>query len=519
MEAVNQAPSRRLRSNVVINLVRTLTLTLLSFITFPYVTRALGDSLFGWYNWANTFVYYFLILAKISIPNVAIRECAKVKNDKEALSRKVQGFFFLQAITTLLSFGSMVGIAAAVPSLWDSRQLIFLLSINFLAGAFSFEWVYIALEKHTYITIRSISLIALSSLLTFLFIHHYDTESFAINSVYVYALIAISYTLLTSLINAIILPKYISFSIKGPFDFKGMAKPLLTLFLISIALTLYNQTDAFLLGVIDKTASVGSYAVGIKGIEIIITLTTSLYAVFLPRSTALYEKEDKTEYRKLLSYSFNVVFFIAIPAIATMASLSTPITELISGSSDAASGQYNDANIILACLCSMMLTYSIGDAVYNEILLPQKKEKEYLIAMTLGFIANVGLSMLFAYVIFPQRKAIGVALATSITDLLMAAYLFIKTKNWSKKPLFNLNNAKILIVGILIFALTFFLSPLLRSAFVNNGMSLWQADLFTLLIFLVGDGFIYLGLLALLKENIVFSLLPKRKKKNDGPNE
>ena len=53
------------RINVIVNIIRTLVLTLLSFITFPWVCRYLGDSAVGAYTWANTFVAYFLILAKI----------------------------------------------------------------------------------------------------------------------------------------------------------------------------------------------------------------------------------------------------------------------------------------------------------------------------------------------------------------------------------------------------------------------------------------------------------------------
>ena len=64
--AKKTAPSN-VRANVVINLIRTLTMTILSFITFPYVTRALGDQVFGLYTWANTFVYYFLIHDKSSV--------------------------------------------------------------------------------------------------------------------------------------------------------------------------------------------------------------------------------------------------------------------------------------------------------------------------------------------------------------------------------------------------------------------------------------------------------------------
>ena len=91
------------RINVIVNIIRTLVLTLLSFITFPWVCRYLGDSAVGAYTWANTFVAYFLILAKIGIPNLAVRECVKVRDDKEKLSNKVQGFFLLQLVATTFS--------------------------------------------------------------------------------------------------------------------------------------------------------------------------------------------------------------------------------------------------------------------------------------------------------------------------------------------------------------------------------------------------------------------------------
>ena len=71
----------RTRTNVIINIARTIVLTVLSFITFPWVCRYLGSSALGAYTWANTFVAYFLVLAKIGIPNLAVRECVKVKND------------------------------------------------------------------------------------------------------------------------------------------------------------------------------------------------------------------------------------------------------------------------------------------------------------------------------------------------------------------------------------------------------------------------------------------------------
>lgn len=501
------------RSNVIINLIRTLTMTILSFLTYPYITRALGDQVFGLYSWANAFVYYFLVLAKISIPNLAIRECSKAKDDPEKLASLAKTFFLIQGITTLLSFGLMCLFVLSVPSLFESKELIFLLSLNFLAGAFSFEWIYIALEKHFYITVRSISFIAIGALLTFLFIRRSDTQAFLMGEVYIYALIAISYTLLTSFANCLLLPRCISLRKAKLCPIKPLVRPLLVLFLISFALTLYNQTDQFLLGLIDASkASVGSYSVGVKGIDIVITLITSLYAVFLPRASYYYSKENKRFYQILINGSFALTFFIAIPAIATMASMAKPITSLISGSEDVLSGSnmYQDADWVLITLSLMMLTYSLGDNIYNEILLPMKKEKYYLYAMTTGVILNVSLSVLFALVFFKDHPAIGVALATGVSDLLLCIYLVYVSRQYSLKAVFNANNLKIVSVGAAIGALSYFLCPFLSTVLSRILEEAWEISLCSLLITVALDAFIYLLSLFLLKEQTIYSFFKKK---------
>ena len=497
--------SLTVRSNVAINLVRTLAMTLLSFITFPFITRALGDEAFGLYSWANSFVYYFLILAKISIPNLAIRECVKAKGDREQLSATVQKFFLLQSFTTLASFALLCIFVFSVPSLYSEAEIIFLLSINFLVGVFSFEWVYIALEKHFYITVRSVFLIAFSSCCTFLFI---KPTAYPEQYLYLYSAIAILPTIGTSIFNCIFLHRYVSLRKTTRFSFRPLIKPLSTMALLSFALTVYNQTDEFILGFVDPSkAAVGAYAVGVKGVDIIITLTTSLYAVFLPRASYYHELEDKAPYKRLLDYSFNITFFIAVPAIATMTSLSLPITALISGGD--MSSSYQDANWILFALCFMMLTYSLSDNIYNEILIPERKEKYYLYAMAMGVALNIGLSLLFALVVMKDRAGLGVAIATMIADVCVLVLLYFLSRKYAKGAIFNLNNLKITAFGIAIFLLNFFVLPLLLK--MDWGDST-QAGIYlgSGLILLAADAAIYLVGLRLTKEKLVCSLFRRK---------
>lgn len=497
-----------IRVNVVINIIRTIVLTLLSFVTFPWVCRYLMDEAMGLYTWLTTFTGYFLILARIGIPNLAIRECVKVRDNKELLSNKVQSFFLLQMIATALSFIVMVGVIFSVPSLRASKDLIFILSLNFLSGAFSFEWVFIALEKQYYMSVRSIIVLATTAILIISFV---TTPS----DIYIYAFLTVLGTILTIIINVIYVRPYISFKKTMPYSYKEYIRPLLILFSLSFVISLYNQIDTFILGFIDESkAEVASYSVGVKGIDIIIGIMSALSTVFVPRSAFYYEKEDKRFFNNLNRYSINIGIFITIPAVITMSVLAAPICSLISGNYYLSlSSEYGTSYLVLIILASMMVTYSISEMIYGQILLPMKKEKYYLFTLLGGAMLNMILCVIFSLYVFPTHPSIGIAISTMIVEILVILTLTIISWKWIKRAVFNKNNLKILIAGVLILIASILLSnPLLnwyQEIFSNLGIG--YIYILQILSIVVIDALIYIGSLLIMKENLILSFLGKRK--------
>lgn len=490
-----------IRTNVIVNLIRTLALTVLSFMTFPWVCRVLGDARLGLYTWCNTFVYYFLVLAKIGLPNLAIRECVKVRDNKEQLSSKVQGFFLLQSITTILSFGLMCSFVFAIPSLFDAKSIIFLLAINFVSGAFSFEWVFIALEKQFYISVRSIIVLALSALLIIVLVKNPD-------DVYIYALITAGVTVITSIVNCFFVSKFVSFKKTMPYNLKQYTKPLITLCVLSFMLALYNQTDTFILGFININKSeVGSYSVGIKGIEIVIGVITSLSTVFIPRSTHYYNMEDKRFFRNLLRYSVNICTFIVIPAIITMCFLSKEICLLIAGEDG-----FINASSVLIILSAMMLTYSLGDIIYGQVLIPMKKEKYYLYSMLGGVVLNVLLSLLFALTLFKSTPALGVAIATLVTDVIVLAFLLYVSWKWVNKAIFSINNLKLLIAGAIIAIPSFIFTTICPLGSLFTSLDTTSQIITQMILVVLIDAIIYVVSLIIIKEDLVYSFIKKTPK-------
>lgn len=495
--------NKEIRANVVVNLIRTITMTLLSFITFPVVCRLLGDSILGSFSWASSFIYYFLVLSKISIPNIAVRECAKYKDDPIKLSMKVQEFFIMQAITTLASFIFMCLIVFTIPSFQNelNQSLIFILSLNFLTSVFAFEWVFMALEKQTFIAIRSIIILTIVDILILAFVKHPD-------DVYTYAFITTLTTILTVITNLFYLPKLVKFKKVGKYNFKQYLPSLLILFGISFSLAIYNKTDTFILGLIDETKkSVGSYTVGIKGVDIVIGLFTSLSTVFMPKASQYAAIKDEEKLTKLNIYSTNLCLLIVTLVIGLMISLSTPITSLISGNYQ--NNGYDDANYVLIALCSLTLTYSLSHLIYTNILIPLKKEKIYLYSLLIGCLLNIGLSLLFGLVLFKNNPSIGVAIATSISDIFVFIFLVSFTWKYSRKMLFNLNNLKIVLTGIIIAIVSCFVGPIILDN-LNQNLKIQISYIIEICIIFLSSFVIYLVSMILLKEKLIRNIFFKK---------
>ena len=484
------------RSNVIVNLIRTVTMTILSFVTFPYVCRVLGDSMFGLYSWAVSFVYYFLVIARISIPNIAVREIVKVKNDPEKLSQKTHEFFIIQAITTLLSFGLLCAVFFSVPAFKINlaEPVVFILSLNFLTGVLSFEWLFTAFEKHTYMAFRSIVVATIVDILIFALVKYPEHLP-------LYAFLCVLTTILTVVSNLIYLPFVVKLKKPKELNFKQYLPTIGIMFAISVVAAVYDKTDTFILGLLDTSkAAVGSYAVGMKGVEIVIGVITALSTVFIPRATAYYAANDERQFKNINIYASNICLFIVMPAIVLMICLSKPLTLLIGGTYG-----YQNANMVLIALASLMLTFSICNIIYTQILIPMKREKTYLFTILFGAITNIVFSLLFGMVFWKNNPAFGVALGTAITDALVLLIMFLLTWEHSRYILLNKNNIVIIGVSALLIASTILLNKYLDF----NMKKLEDAMLVKIAVIFGIDLVIYLVGCFLAKEKLVRSFFKK----------
>ena len=90
---------KSIRKNAAFNVMKTAMSMLFPLITFPYASRILSPEGIGKVNFANSIVAYFTLIAGLGIEFYGIREGAKVRHDKDKLSKLTMELFLLNLIS------------------------------------------------------------------------------------------------------------------------------------------------------------------------------------------------------------------------------------------------------------------------------------------------------------------------------------------------------------------------------------------------------------------------------------
>jgi O-antigen/teichoic acid export membrane protein len=79
--------TKSLKVNSVINIIKTVLSIIFPLITFPYASRVLGVNGIGRVDYANSISNYFVLFAELGITTYAVREGAKIRENKEQLNQ------------------------------------------------------------------------------------------------------------------------------------------------------------------------------------------------------------------------------------------------------------------------------------------------------------------------------------------------------------------------------------------------------------------------------------------------
>lgn len=372
---------KSLKLNVILNMMLTLSGIIFPLITFPYVTRVLQPEGTGRIAFANSVVNYFSMLAAMGIPTYGIRTCAKVRDDKTALSRTVHEIMTVNLIMTVLSYIFLFIAVAMIEKLRDMSYIIAVFSLNFIFALIGVEWLYKALECYSYITARSLIMKALAVILMFVFVR--TKEDYI-----AYAAILVLANTGYGILNFINLRKYVSFRGFGKCNYIRHIKPIIIFFAMSVATTVYTNLDTTMLGFMRGNAEVGIYDVAVKIKVILVSIVTSLGTVLLPRASYYIENKLNSDFFRVSGKALEFVLALAIPCTIAFSIAANQCIVFISGNTYAA------ATIPMRIIMPTLIFIGLTNIIGLQMLVPLGREKAVLCSEVVGAAIDFILNML-----------------------------------------------------------------------------------------------------------------------------
>ena len=298
---------RSIKTNYFLNMLRVGLGTLVGLFTMPYINRVLGAESLGKVEYIYSVVSYFVLFSALGVPMYGIREVAKIREDEAGRTKLVVELLTILGVTTVISYAFIFGIILNLDHFKDSRDLIVLMSTIILFGNLGVEWFYQGMENQLYITVRYIIIRIITLVLLFVLVKSSEDYIY-------YGFIVVLTTVGGNLFNIFYLRKHINLSLVNfkKLQIKRHIKPILTIFVATVSVSIYLQLDNIMLGSIGGEKAVGYYAVANKLIRFIILFITTLGAVMLPRLSNLITT-DKSLYLQYAQKSINYILIIAIP--------------------------------------------------------------------------------------------------------------------------------------------------------------------------------------------------------------
>ena len=392
-----------IKKNSIFNILTRILGMVFPIITFPYASRILLPDGLGKINFANSIIDLFVLLAGLGIGSYATREAAKVRDERNTLSKFVTEVVIINFFSTLAAF-AILGLALAFSEkLQDYKTLLMIASSRILLATFGVDWLFAAQEEFRYITRRTFFFQIISLIFLFVFVRSPKD----INKYMVFTVLSAAGA---NVCNFFYARKFYDFSFSKNLQIKKHFKPIFILFASALAASTYMILDKTMIGIMRTDAEVGYYAAASKIGRMFILVLAAITGVSLPR-LSYYMENDKEKYKSLLNNTANILQALSMPIAVGLALLARPVIILFCGKN------YEPAITCMQILSATVFVTTFSTVITDLVFVARRKNAYVLYPVVFGSCVNFLLNLF----LIPRYGINGAAIASITSEILMLA--------------------------------------------------------------------------------------------------
>ena len=390
-----------IRVNFAYKSLLTVSFYLMSFISFPYISRLFGVERLGLVNFVDNTVNYFLLFATMGINTLGVREIAAVKEDRESRSKVAAALLGINLLFTLATLVVYFVVIATIPRLREYSDLFYLGAVKILFTALIVEWFFTGIENFKYITLRSIAIRSCYIAAIFLTIRHGEQYR-------LYWLLSVAAVVVNAVVNLAYARRYIDLHLKDLLDLRYM-KSNLTLGIYAIMTSMYLTFNVMYLGLVTDNTEVGYYTTAFKVYSVILGFFSAFASVMLPRMSAIVAAGDKQSFERLVIRSFDAVATFSTPIVLCSTIFAPQIIRVLAGTG------YEGAVVPMQIIMPTICLVAISQVMTLQVLMPMRRERILLIISIVG----AAVSVIANALIVKQLHSIGSAIVLLVAEVVV----------------------------------------------------------------------------------------------------
>ncbi len=473
---------KSITKNYIYNLLYQILITIVPLITTPYLSRVLGAEKIGIYSYTLSITTYFILLGSLGVGTYGQREIAYVRDNEKLRTKTFYEILILRFVTLLIS---MVLFYITFASRGEYSCYYKILMLEIIANMIDISWFFQGQEEFKKTVMRNTVVKVISIICIFLFIKN---QNDLIKYFFIYA----TSTLLGNLSLWMYVPKYTTKINLKSLNILRHLKPTIELFIPQVAVQIYTVLDKTMIGtIVSEKTEVGYYEQAQKIVKLMVTISTALGTVMVPRMANTYALGDKKKIKEYMNNSFHFVLLISIPLMMGIISISNKFVPVFYGSG------YEKVITLINIISPIILVIGLSNVTGTQYLIPTGQQAKYTKSVVLGAIINFGLN----FMLIKKYGAIGASIATVIAEIVVTSiqfYLLKKEINFKSVIMMSKNY---FIASIIMF----FVSFLIGIKINNNMLSI---------ILQVFAGVVsYIAVLMFLKDDFVYIAIDKIKQK------
>lgn len=401
---MNNRSNKKLANNIMLSSAYQIMVMIVPVLTTPYVTRIFDVTLMGEYNLSLSIVSIFVVAAQFGLPSYGSREIAIAKTDLERQNIFFQLLtmqFFLSIFLFFLCNILFIGLAN-----FSNKPLFFIQSLLILVNIFDFSWFFVGIEEIGKTVLRN----AFTKIFTTLTIFVLIKSEKQIN---IYALINVLGMLLGNLTMVASISNYINLKAIRFYSDKKHIINSFKLLLPRLFTTSYDSAERNILNLATSASNVGVFSEAKKIINLAFSVINAAFSALSPRMSyhASRGENDKVSYyfEKGL-YNSTLFSVIIVSGILTVA---PEFVDFFYGDG------YEAVTNVLRMLALSLAIIPIISLINNGILIPLKKDKNYLVSILIIVIFGI----IFNLILDPYLGAVGAATSYLLSQLLSLIYL------------------------------------------------------------------------------------------------